>query len=41
MHFSHFRRLEFEIFRGERAPGPTYFAHAYAFGLAPPPPPPT
>ena len=33
---SHFRRIIFQIFPGEQAPGPPYLAHACAFALAPP-----
>ena len=33
---SHFRRIIFQIFTGEHAPGPPYLAHACAFALAPP-----
>ena len=33
---SHFRRIIFQIFPGEHAPGPPYLAHACAFALAPP-----
>ena len=32
---SHFRRIIFQIFPGEHAPGPPYLAHACAFALAP------
>ena len=33
---SHFRRIIFQIFPGEYAPGPPYLAHACAVALAPP-----